>query len=775
MIGLLQAALEKACPLKPWPPPARKPKFWTGALLAERQRLRQLHRRYSSTGNEDDWDAYTAARQTLKRNLRHQKRETWQEFTTKLKGTKAMAQLSRCLRNKRNRRLDILESPQASPTDTLALLMSTHFPGCTPATARQPLCPRLLSLHDFMHQAEAHFVTEERVRWSVSSFGPDKAPGPDGITARVLQKCGPFLIKRLTRLYRASLLLAYVPRRLCKQDVIFIPKMGKKDYSDPKSYRPISLTSVLLKVLERVVLNEMELTSLKSKPMSRRQHAFRKGSSCDSALSSLVDTIESATLRGEYALGVFLDIRGAFDNLELEAAVTGLRRAGTHNVITEWYADYLYHRTAAANIKGQELRMDLVRGTPQGGVLSPVIWNLAFEEFIQLYEDDPVDVNVFADDAALVIRGKDPSIMVDFMQAAINKAVTWGRSRGLTFSREKTVCVVFTRKRRPLSFPHLQMGGPLLYSNQVKYLGVTLDAKLTFKAHIIDKCKKATRLMAGLRGALGQLWGPRLPLMTWAYQAMVRPIFLYGAVVWGHRARDHQPRLRKLQRTAMLSFGHFLRSTPTRGLELAFNLSPLHLLAEERANMSVVCIRGRNPCRWDGVGHHGLRGHLRRTDTGNIPLSDYRTPEIRWGDLPSIDYDSFLDGRPMELVGTTSYSDGSQTGTGPVGYGFVIPGAVPLEGKGSLGEDRTVFQGEVVGIHEAARTILENGLAGPYSFYIDSQASILALGSHSCDSITVHDCRQTLAALRQRGSVTLRWVKAHAGHPGNERADALAN
>ena len=68
-----------------------------------------------------------------------------------------------------------------------------------------------------------------------------------------------------------------------------------------------------------------------------------------------------------------------------------------------------------ATLKGCNEEVDLTRGTPQGGVLSPVIWNLAFEEFIELFKRGPVEANVFADDAALVVVGPDRNVLVDLM------------------------------------------------------------------------------------------------------------------------------------------------------------------------------------------------------------------------------------------------------------------------------------------------------------------------------------------------------------------------
>ena len=127
------------------------------------------------------------------------------------------------------------------------------------------------------------------------------------------------------------------------------------------------------------------------------------------------------------------------------------------------------------------------------------------------------------------------------MQIALNKAYSWGVLKGLQFNPIKTVAVIFSHKRDPIKiFPKLTLGGrELEYSKEVKYLGIILDSKLSFKQHIIEKCKKATRLMFAAKNAIGKIWGPSLENMKWMYESMVRPIITYGAIVWAHRAKTY--------------------------------------------------------------------------------------------------------------------------------------------------------------------------------------------------------------------------------------------
>ena len=121
-------------------------------------------------------------------------------------------------------------------------------------------------------------------------------------------------LQRLLHIYRAMLLLGYTPRRWRESKVVYIPKEGKDDYTQVRSFRPISLTNTCFKVFERLVLWYLLDECLVENPMSNDQYGFRKGRSTATAVSALVDKIERNILREKYALGVFLDIEGAFDN-----------------------------------------------------------------------------------------------------------------------------------------------------------------------------------------------------------------------------------------------------------------------------------------------------------------------------------------------------------------------------------------------------------------------------------------------------------------------------
>ena len=164
-------------------------------------------------------------------------------------------------------------------------------------------------------------------------------------------------------MYDVSLSLGYVPKRWRGAEAVLIPKVGKSDYSSPRSFRPISLTSFLFKGMERVIVWHLEEVGVVD-ALSPHQHAFRKGKSTATCLSEVVDIIESSILRGNLALGVFFDIEGAFDNVLTSKVIEGLNAKGVPQNFVKWYGYYLTNRFVQVSL-GKTMRCrSLTRGTP---------------------------------------------------------------------------------------------------------------------------------------------------------------------------------------------------------------------------------------------------------------------------------------------------------------------------------------------------------------------------------------------------------------------------
>ena len=363
--------------------------------------------------------------------------------------------------------------------------------------------------------------------------------------------------------------------------------------------------------MEKLVKEEIECKLLANNRLNDHQHAFRSGRSCETALAEVVGNVEAAVTRGQFALGIFLDIAGAFDNLLPEAAILGMKNKGISQLITNWYGNYLTKRTITLEKDGIRMIRSLRRGTPQGGVLSPLVWNLAFDDLLDLCNRGPAITVGFADDACIIVTGPDPNTLVDVGQNVVDSAVEWGKASGLDFNATKSAVLLFSNRYKVPSIKNILINGvEVQKTDSTKYLGVMLDTKLSFGKHINNKLKKAKGLMLGLKNAVGKLWGPSPIMMSWVFKCIVIPMITYGAVVWGHRAKLHHKELGKLQRLAMLMITSVPRSAPTKGLEVILGYCPLRLVIEGVGIKSQLRINSALEPSWDGIGYKNKRGHF---------------------------------------------------------------------------------------------------------------------------------------------------------------------
>jgi len=139
-----------------------------------------------------------------------------------------------------------------SEGETLELLLTTHFPNLViTQESAVPAAALLVKRPDW--RLTMRIVSYRRVEWAIDSSAPYKSPGVDGIFLALLQQVREVVIPQLVGVFRACLSTGYVSAIRRQVKVVFIPKPRRSSYSGPRDYRPISFTSFLLKMLERLV------------------------------------------------------------------------------------------------------------------------------------------------------------------------------------------------------------------------------------------------------------------------------------------------------------------------------------------------------------------------------------------------------------------------------------------------------------------------------------------------------------------------------------------
>ena len=556
--------------------------------------------------------------------------------------------------------------------------------------------------------------------------------------------------------------------------VVFIPKPGKDDYSTAKAFRPITLSNFMLKALERIMQWEIEERVLRS-PLTS-QHAYTKGLSTETALSQATDIIERSIYQGQCTLAVSFDCTGAFDYIKFDSADKAMQDIGIPEHIRGWYKNLLRQRTVTGEVNGQQLSVHPTKGSPQGGVLSPVVWNIIMNTLLNKF-NGAVKAVGYADDILLLVSGLHPHSMTKIMQEAIKTVLEWDYENGLSFNPAKSSAMVFSKdyKLRSKHFPALYMEGKILqYATEMKYLGLTYDPGLTWLPHIQEKAAKCIRIWNMAKAVIGRDWGLTSEKITWIYEVMVRPIIAYGSLVWAHviDKKSCMRILNSIQRKALLSLTKAQRSTPTAGMEVILGIPPLDLHIKAQATQTRWRTKPLLTDTWDGVGNlPNRRGHRLWHDKALREAGINMKPDHIRGQL------IWVTNQHPNPVDTYIYTDGSKDEHQRTGAGWTTTrGDVVLDSESvRINQEASVFQAEVVAIRRVMEHLQsDTKITGNVVVRSDSQAAIAAIMNPLTTSCEVEKCKQSILSVKQSREVFIEWCRGHNDLTGNEYADHLA-
>ncbi|WP_333765066.1 reverse transcriptase domain-containing protein, partial [Streptomyces sp. IBSBF 2390] len=167
--------------------------------------------------------------------------------------------------------------------------------------------------------------------------------------------------------------------------------------------------------------------------------------------------------------------------------------------------------------------------------LSPLLCLLVVNGILKTFDSKVVKVVAYADDVAIILPGHDPRTICKQMTQALKTLKDWTSTCGLSIHPSKTELIMFTKRKLPadLVYPELDEVSKR-FVDKAKYLGVIIDSKLTWKDNAMERVKKSINAFYACRSAFGKSWGLSPKIILWIYKAIIRPILMYGAIVWWH-------------------------------------------------------------------------------------------------------------------------------------------------------------------------------------------------------------------------------------------------
>ena len=345
--------------------------------------------------------------------------------------------------------------------------------------------------------------------------------GPD-----VMKQTCQLFLSPLNYIINLSFNTGIFPMELKK--AIVLPTHKDGDIRMIENYRPIYVLPFFSKIFERLMYDRILTFLNKHNILYKYQFGFKKSHSTYMALTVLIDKILNALDQGKCVVGLFLDFSKAFDTVNHAILLNKLKHYGIRGTALHWLTSYISNRYqyVVYNVRSSEKLITC--GVPQGSILGPLLF--------LLYVNDLPSVStklftlLFADDTNLFIEDMDTTHINQILTEEIGKILIWLKANKLSLNVDKTNFIVFSR-RRTINDVYIKIEGKNIERvTKVKFLGVIIDSKLTWKEHINYISNKISKY-------IGIIYKTKKVLTKSAliglYYSFVYPYLTYCNILWG--------------------------------------------------------------------------------------------------------------------------------------------------------------------------------------------------------------------------------------------------
>ena len=400
----------------------------------------------------------------------------------------------------------------------------------------------ILPPREVLHQMPKLEITQSKIAKILAKLKPDKSPGPDGLHPRFFKELAEYMNVPLCIIFNFSLSKGVLPTAWKKARVSAIYKKENKKVAS--NYRPVSLTSIICKVMETLIrdhiVDHMKLNNL----FSNKQYGFISGRSTSLQLLTVLDIWTDALEQGLTLDIIYMDFRKAFDVVPHRRLVGKLKSYAISSEITNWVVSFLSDRYQTVTVNGAESsERSVLSGIPQGSVLGPMLFVIYINDLPECVLGDALSF-LFADDTKLFnkIHCVDDCFK---LLTEIDNLHEWSQVWLIGFNSDK--CKHMHIGSRDYVFTYDLNGAPLDYTEVEKDIGVHIDDKLSFDTHIAKKCKKANSMFALIRRTFKFL---NIDMFLPLYKAIVRSHLDSCSAVWSPYEVKHINAIERVQRRA---------------------------------------------------------------------------------------------------------------------------------------------------------------------------------------------------------------------------------
>ncbi|XP_055924518.1 uncharacterized protein LOC129956612 [Argiope bruennichi] len=542
--------------------------------------------------------------------------------------------------------------------------------------------------------------------------------------------------------------------------------------------------------------------------LSPFQSGFRRGRSTLDNILQLETSIREAFVSKKHLVSIMFDMEKAYDRTWRYGILRDIYKIGLRGNLPFFIENFLRTRNfqvRLGNILSDSFHQD--EGVPQGSVPSVILFIIKINNIIKNLPSG-VNGSLYVDDFQIHCSSEDMGIIREKLQEAINNICEWGKINGFTISSQKSAAIHFCRRRGLHPDPKLKLNNQLIpFVSEIKFLGMILDSKLTFNAHI-DYLKRKCTLSMNIMKILSNLWyGAESSSLLKIYRALIRSKLDYGSAIYGSASKSTLRPLDTIHNQSLrLSIGAF-RTSPVLSLYVVCNEPSL----EHRRNMLALNLFLRiksddsHPLHYKVI--NPIYSSLFALRSSFIPTFGFRIGQIlkdlgiddfpvlnksdeippwkntiinfidtfeKWRKPTTLNfiYQSIFNAHRQQFFNYEAiFTDGSKAGNN-VGAAVMLRHEIFSE---RLHRFCSVFTSEIYAIYRALIKIAENNHKRNI-LYTDSKSAIEALKNVSPSSHPiVVKCIEYYLYLSEKGiQIIFCWIPGHSGIQGNETVDNAA-
>ena len=531
---------------------------WISHEVLQKMRVRDfLKSSHAQTKDPAIWLQYKKARNTANSALKAAKRKYFSEnLETSAKNQRKTWKLLNELLSKQPSKSAVAEiklvDKVLGAAPDIAEALNTHFTNVganlargIPSTSVDPLSYLIDTESSFSFQK----ITANDVANLISKLDTKKATGLDNIPGKFLKMAGDIVAPSLSAIFNQSMSTGIFPFDWKKARVTPIFKNGNK--TDPNNYRPISVISLVAKIFEKLIHDQIYEYLNKNNLLANCQSGFRPQHSTLTAMleasNSWCINIDQGLLNGV----IFIDLKKAFDTLDHEILIRKLSMYGFDRNSVRWFESYLSSRTQVCNVNGYlSNAREIKLGVPQGSLLGPLLFLLYINDLPNaLCEGQP---RMYADDTSISFTAPHKSGLQSVINEDLKNVNVWLKANKLSLNVAKTEFMVIGSRQRLMvnsdAVIHIHIEDKEIKQVETsKSLGLTIDETLGWSKHVMNISKKISAAIGALkriRSFIDQKSANTI------YKALIEPHFSYCAAVFDGLSEGLSDKLQKLQNRA---------------------------------------------------------------------------------------------------------------------------------------------------------------------------------------------------------------------------------